>query len=292
MTISAKIIADSVSPDGKRITTMELLYPRFIHSEFMTHRCMSRNASSSRAIPIARMIADLKREPAWPIYWGSHQPGMQAGPELEGDALESVKAHWLQAMNLNILVAENMIKHGLHKQIANRILEPWAHIRVVVTSTEWDNFFELRAHKDAQPEIHELAIQMKAAMEASKPKYLKVGEWHLPYVTAMDELAAHDYIKSCHHENYPVSKTEVQLLLLQVSVARCARVSYFTHEGKPTTISDDIKLYAKLIVAKPAHASPCEHQATPDPKGVLNSDDTSKWGNFVGFIQHRKILGL
>ena len=276
MTISAKVIADSTSPDGIRLTTMQLRYPRLIHTEFMTHRLFSRNASSSRAIPVKRMIEDLIRDPAMPIHWGSNKPGMQAGDELTGRERRLVEEVWLEGMEEAIKTAEALRAMGLHKQIANRILEPWAHINVVVTATDWANFFALRRHPDAQPEIKALADAMWGAMEESYPLGKLITEWHLPYVKD-EELIEHD-----------VEVTR------KISVARCARVSYLTHDGRQTTVEEDLQLYDRLLGSQPMHASPAEHQATPDR--LLNPDWPNGWaksslhGNLRGWIQFRKTL--
>lgn len=284
MTITAEIIADSISAAGIRLTTFQLRYPRFIHAELMTHRVFSRNASSSRAIPIAKMIEDLRRDPAMPVYWGSNKPGMQAGGELQGTELEVVKQHWLYAMEDAILRAETFINLGLHKQIANRILEPWAHINVVVTATDYENFFALRRHEDAQPEIKVLADAMWLARANSVPEPLQPGEWHLPYIT-------HDERREA---NFGPSQTPAWDSLIRVSVARCARVSYLTHDGRQTTMEEDTLLYERLVGGMPLHASPAEHQGTPDEAvqhgfnlSWMHPDDH---GNFRGWRQFRKML--
>jgi len=290
MTIEAKIIADSISEQGVRLTTFQLRYPRFIHAELMTHRVFSRNASSSRAIPVKKMIEDLRRDPAMPVYWGSNKAGMQAGEELTGDSLEIVKRYWLHAMDDAIEFAENLMEEGLHKQIANRILEPWAHINVVVTATDYQNFYTLRRHADAQPEIKALADAMWDAQENSMPKLLKHGGWHLPYVSLKDFYSCPEDMSKEHHLE----------LLKKVSVARCARVSYLTHDGRQTTVEEDIALFEKLVVAQPLHASPAEHQGTPD---IFNTgkelgqfppeagwENSGLHGNFNGWIQYRKTL--
>lgn len=274
MTISAKIIADSVSQQGIRITTMQLRYPRFIHAEFMTHRVFSRNASSSRAIPVKRMIEDIKRDPAMPVFWGSNQPGMQAGAELVDIMIEECEETWIQGMEAAITYVEDLMSFGLHKQIANRILEPWAHINVLVTSTDYSNFYALRRHKDAQPEIKVLADEMFKAQEESEPVSMAHGAWHLPYILP-DEVE--------------MPKAD----LIKISIARCARVSYLTHDGRQTTADEDIALHDRLIGSTPLHASPAEHQATPDEYPV---DTWSGWlnaeqhGNLFGWIQYRKTL--
>lgn len=294
MTITATIVADSVSPMGHRLTTFQLRYPRFIHAEVMTHRVFSRNASSSRAIPVAKMIEDLRRDPAMPVFWGANKPGMQAGAELEMHDLLGVKCVWISAMEDAIAHVETLMKAGLHKQIANRILEPWAHINVVVTSSSFENFYALRRHADAQPEIKVLADAMWQAQQDSTPTLLQPGEWHLPYLTENEQLHP-DAIK--------------------VSVARCARVSYLTHDGRQTTLEEDIALYNRLVGQMPLHASPAEHQATPDQyeaRDAMMSRNSgrlapqSNWkgeyawepewespqfhGNFVGWKQLRKML--
>lgn len=266
--ITAKVVEDSIAENGVRLTTMQLTYPRFIHAEFMTHRVFSRNASSSRAIPVAKMIEQVRTNPAMPIHWGKNQPGMQASTEMEGQELETMMRAWQQAAREAAATAEFMEKRGLHKQVANRILEPFQYMHVIVTATEWENFFELRAHPDAQPEIHALAIVMKHAMEQSTPRYLRDGDWHLPYVRLVERAQYHGEIE----------------LLLKLSGARCARVSYLTHDGQEPEVAKDVGLYERLVGSRPLHASPIEHQATP-------MDSADHWsGNFRGWMQHRKIL--
>lgn len=277
MTITAKVIEDSISKQDIRLTTMQLTYPRFIHSEVMTHRVFSRNASSSRAIPVAKMIEMVRTDPAMPIHWGKNQPGMQAHEELTGLELDHAKQLWKIAADEAADTAKYMVNLGVHKQVANRILEPFQHIHVVVTATEWENFFNLRNHQDAQPEIRALAIVMREAMDASKPKVLLDGEWHLPYVL---------------EEEY--SNTLANLR--KMSAARCARVSYLTHDGKTPDIDKDLELYSRLIDSEPMHASPIEHQATPDKFvasimcGGVMWNSAKLHGNFYGWIQNRKLV--
>lgn len=277
MAITAKIIEDSISTAGKRITTLQLLYPRLIHSELMTHRVFSRNASSSRAIPVQKMIDMVRSTPAMPIHWGKNQPGMQANEQVTGNQLEQAQELWLKAAHNAASIAQQMTNIGLHKQVANRILEPFQHISVVLTATEFSNWFELRAHEDAQPEIHELAIQMRIAREASKPKLLQSDEWHLPYVTQEER---NDQFFKANEDN--------AALLRKVSAARCCRVSYLKHDGTAASISDDLDLCDKLVGSKPLHASPFEHQATPDVFDCGAWDNQELHGNFKGWIQYRK----
>lgn len=286
MTITARVIADSIN-SGNRLTTMQLRYPRFIHAEERTHRVistdpqyvyeyrvddsimacrdLSRNASSSRAIPVKRLIQDVIDDPAMPVYWGSHRPGMQAGDELDLDAKFACIMDWNSARDHAIATARRMVASGAHKQIVNRILEPFAHINVIVSATDYTNFFNLRAHPDAQPEIQSLAYAMRDAMDASTPTPLKEGEWHLPYITAFDRAD---------------NSTDV---LCRMSAARCARVSYMTHDGKEPTRDQDLALYDRLAGSDPIHASPLEHQATP-------SIHSGAWANFKGWTQFRKYV--
>lgn len=271
--IEATVIEDSVSQAGKRLTTLQLLYPRFIHAEFMTHRVFSRNASSSRAIPVARSIDYVRTNPAMPVYWGKNKPGMQASEELTGS--DKVLAHeaWLAASRQACNFASMMNDLGMHKQLVNRVLEPFSHIAVIVTATEWDNFFELRCHPAAQPEMQLLANRMKAAMDHSAPILLLGGQWHLPYI--LDD----------ERKTLPLTD------LKRVSAARCCRVSYRKHDGTLATVEEDIKLCGELASARPIHASPFEHQATPDAmKNDLEWSSPHLHGNFVGWVQHRKLI--
>jgi thymidylate synthase ThyX len=221
------------------------------------------------------MIEDLRRDPAMPVYWGSNKPGMQAGSEIDQWAMHDAKRFWKAAMDKNIDIAQKLIECGLHKQIANRILEPWAHINVVVTATDWNNFFALRRHPDAQPEIKVLADAMWDAMQNSDPVTLAHGAWHLPYIR---ESEVEEHLDT----------------LIKVSVARCGRVSYLTHDGRETEIQEDLQLHDRLVGSYPMHASPAEHQATPDE--IDKNPGFDEWicphlhGNFRGWIQYRKTL--
>lgn len=279
MSIEVKIIADSITTSSPRLTTLQLRYPRFIHAEFMTHRVFSRNASSSRAIPVERLIRDVENDPAMPVYWGANQKGMQAGTEV--DDVQQARDRWWKARDAAVKQAWSLHHAGLHKQIVNRVLEPFAHINVVVTSTEWDNFFALRVHPDAQPEIYDLAYTIKKTLENSRPHYLGINEWHLPYIRRTDENAVFYGTK----EKTP-TLSEGFTTLVQISAARCARVSYMTHDLRTPKIEEDIALFEKLAGSDPKHLSPLEHQAYPDWTGSKRH----LWGNFTGWIQHRKMM--
>lgn len=318
--ISAKVICDSISPSRVRLTTMELNYHRFIHAEAKTHRILSlddeeyeivlkqdvdlmddpmlsRNASSSRAIPVKRMIKQVAENPAMPIHWGKNQPGMQAREECNNlvtmdwdyyndcECTGTRERAWKEAADNAVSKARAFGFAGYHKQVVNRLLEPFQWISVVVTATEWDNFFKLRLHKDAQPEMRVLAEHMKKAMDESIPVELQPGDWHLPYVDLGDFDDSGDPIPEA----------------IKCSVARCARVSYLNHDNSAPDISKDIALADMLLVA--GHMSPFEHIATPMnfakdtfelawENGVTHKDrDNNFWsGNFRGFLQYRQLL--
>ena len=283
MTITAKVIADSIANDI-RLTTLELEYPRFIHSEFMTHRMFSINASSSRAIPVNKMIEKVRNDPAMPIHWGRNQKGMQADEELNIFDKEQAIQDWRYGALRAVDVAIRISELEIHKQIVNRLTEPFQHIKVIVTATEWDNFFKLRLHPDAQPEIQELARCIRKAMDYYTPIELERGEWHLPYVVAEDCV-----------------KTTTDNLV-KLSVARCARVSYLNHDNENPDIDKDIALADKLLQA--GHMSPFEHQATPmkryawfdenwvDGTTHMTRDGVFWSGNFRGWIMYRKLLDV
>ena len=304
-TVSAKIITDSVSPDGIRLTTMLLRYPRWIHAEFMTHRVFSRNASSSRAIPVSRLIQDVLDDPAVPMFWGKNQKGMQAGGEhnepviaryLDDDtgSQHTREDAWLSAMRRAVYVAEAFDAAGYHKQLVNRLLEPFSHITVVVTATDWANFFSLRRHDDAEPHIHLLADRMHAAMEGSTPNLLQPGQWHLPFTSDADvnKLPGppDGFTRGVREDG-----AWFRDCMIKLSVARCARTSYRLHDGGEPKVEDDLKLYERLVGSTPLHASPAEHQATPDNFWLVGSDGGERaypgeHGNFRGWRQFRKRL--
>jgi thymidylate synthase ThyX len=265
MAYSARILLDSLSPAGVRLTTMEARYPRFVHSELMTHRVFSRNAASSRAIPIKRMIAAVREDPAMPVYWGKNQTGMSARTEISGEARARAEREWLRALENALESAERLSDSeiDLHKQLVNRILEPFAWITVIITATQWANFFTQRCHPDAQPEIKQIADMMLAAYRASVPQVVPLGGWHVPLILD-DERSLDDE------------------LLCKLSVARCARVSYLTHEGT-RDLAKDLELYERLMSGGAnGHWSPTEHVAAP------LADPAASSGNLRGWEQYRK----
>lgn len=268
MTISARILADSVHYLGEkpsRLTTFELRYPRMIHAEIMTHRMLSRNASSSRAIPIEKMIADVLTDPAMFVFWGRNQKGMQAAEEMSPDEVEVAKVAWLEARDRAVEQAQKLLKLGLHKQNVNRLLEPWMHITIICTATDWANFYFLRRSPMAQPEFKALADAMwrehQVSMPVDRTNLDGISAWHLPFVG--DE-----------------ERVELGEDALKVCAGRCARVSYLTHNGKRDPAAD-IELHDRLATS--GHWSPFEHPAKPLLWG-------ERLGNFVGWLQYRKTL--
>lgn len=324
--ISAEIVADSRSAvDGTRITTFVIEYPRFILSELNTHRMFSRNSASSRAIPINRVIQQIQENCAMPVAWGANQAGMQA--EKECDNLVSLydveygwnnitaQDAWKEAAEQAIKYAEAFSDAGYHKQIANRLLEPFQMMRTIVTSTDFENFFHLRCHKDADPTIQELARCMKEAYQESEGEglveLLDVGEWHTPFVhhyRGIDGLGevGLSYGLSVWDEEIEGWKLDQELTLeeaLKVSSSCCAQVSF---RKLDTSLEKALSIYDKLVNSKPVHASALEHCATPIIKkeawvsiwdmlridGVTHVDKEGNYysGNFKSFIQYRQLI--
>lgn len=296
MTYTARVLADSRSCVGCRLTTFEVTFPRIVLAEFNTHRVFSRNSASSRAIPVATQLLRVLEDPYVPEQFGSNQPGMQAGPPLGGMQHVLARDEWLGARNGAAARVLRMIAHpgicsedadeqaltravqelrerrsdaswlNVHKQLANRLLEPFLWHTLIVTATEWSNFFNLRAHPDAQPEIRRVAELMRGAWDETTPRELSDRDWHLPLVG-----------DSGGHEDDHLLPVEDRR---KVSVGRCARVSYLTHGGRRDPEAD-IALHDRLLES--GHLSPFEHVAQP-----LSSDD---WcANFRGWRAYRKDL--
>jgi hypothetical protein len=276
----AKIIKDSISREGIRLTTFHLRYWRAIHAELMTHRDFSRNARSSRAVPSRILLT----EPIFTPQFGWNQGGMQAKEEaVPVEVQERWAKEWFALADMCRRQVEKWQQEGMHKQWANRPLEWFGWIDVLVSATHWNNFWELRISEYAQPEFNDLAILMKDAMATSQPKLLAPRQWHLPYIT--------DRERSLHSIDY----------LLKLSTARCARLSYKPFDGADSEEAE-IARYEKLVVSRPVHASPSEHQATPDfPSSgryyyVAGRLHSRGWrsphlhGNFEGWVQHRKMI--
>lgn len=241
MPISATVIADSVAPCGTRVTTIKGVYPRSIHDEILTHRALSRSSASSRAIPVKRFIEMVLEDPFIPEHIGANQKGMQAGQELTGEAREEMIRQWLQTRDEVVARARRMDELGAHKQVINRVLQPWMWMTVILTSTEWENFDGLRDHTAAEPHFQRFARLAKQARYDSVPRVLKAGEWHLPFFDDADRAMFKDPMEQ-----------------VKISMGRTARVSYLTHDGRRDP-KEDIRLHDDLIVKEPLHASPGEH---------------------------------
>lgn len=245
---SAKIIAHSKAPNGEELITMELELHRFILPEFNTHRSFSRNFQSSRAVPIEKMIEQVRNSPAMPVHWGKNQTGMVAEVELSNSELEDAKEYWLYAAGDAILQAESLLNLGVHKQLVNRLLEPFMKTKGVVTATKdaYDAFFKLRCHKDAQPEIKLLAERMKEALDTSVPKLLDYGDYHLPYVDVdINEMLTEEAVKiSCS------CNAQVSYRRLDDSLAKALKVYDMLNLPVDGVYPED-----------PPHFSPTEHIA-------------------------------
>lgn len=283
--ISATIIKDSTNWLGNRLTSFILEYPRLIHADFMTHRAFSKNAAGSRAIPVEKIIQGIITNTVYPL-WTKDMKGMQSELITDENLIKELDADVYFMRDWMIGEVNNLKVKGVHKQNANRYLEPFQHIKLICTGTDWNNFFELRDHPMAQPEIQELARAIKKEMSESTPVYLQPGEWHIPFDGYFPE--------------YLSSEGKVK-----ISVARCARISYNNFETGHIDIDKDTDLYNRLIVQRPIHASPCEHQARVPTESELEFFEsryiTSELGhpkymrgkyisNLNGWIQYRKII--
>jgi thymidylate synthase ThyX len=318
--IKAKVLCDSVNENGNRLTTFEVEFPRFILSEYNTHRQFSRNAASTRAIPILKQLELIESSPAMPTYYGKNQSGMSASEELD----ELPKQKCISIIDEMRLFCISKVKElhelGLHKQHAGRYVEAWQTVKGVVSSTEWANWYWLRDHEAAQPEIAELARKMKEAYDNSTPQLLKDGECHLPYVYRDIEMCLQDDGFGCiTRSTYYLDESMTEELSTQdaikVSAARCAAISY---RKEDYSLEKCLQLYERLVGDERKHSSALEHQATPmkeciedyshgyDPhyltnisdyplsweEGISHSDsDGNLWsGNLKGWIQHRKTI--
>lgn len=259
--IDAKIIEHSINKSNKELVTFEIVIPKWLLAELNTHRVLTKSASSSRAIPSKIIRKQVLENPFIPIQFGYNKSGMSSDVEMKGIRLFFSKRMWLVSRYFAVFfhwLLADVLK--VHKQIVNRILETWMFAKVVVTGSEWDNFFKLRTASNAQPEFRFLAILMQSKLKVSKPKFLSDGEWHLPYIT-IDEKYTYD-----------------KKLLVKMSVARCARTSYY--KNNINNIDKDIELFYKLL--NDEHNSPFEHIATPI--------DTKQDKNFIGWMQYRSFI--
>jgi hypothetical protein len=283
---SALIVTHSKAPNGEEVLTYEVELHRFILPEFNTHRSLSRNFQSSRAVPIEKMIEQVLNSPALPVHWGKNQSGMVAEQELDALGIEGAKEHWLTAAKQAAFLAQSMSNIKVHKQVVNRLLEPWMKTKGVITGTRkaFEAFFKLRCHKDAQPEIKLLAERMQEAMLQSVPNELKYGEYHLPYV---------------NHSDFPPSefglKKDLIAAKVKVSCSCAAQVSYRRLDD---SLEKALKVYDMLNLPingvypdDPPHYSPTEHvvKVMEDYK-----HESFMSGNFHSgtFWQYRKALEM
>jgi len=294
MAYGADILTDSVNSEGNRLTTFELKLPRIVLAEFNTHRMISRNSASSRARPVEQQLLDILDDPFVPVAWGINQSGMQAATELSGDEVPHATNIWLRGRDYAALSAVALIggvqrlknpalqqrvlqlqedlhypatplETPLHKQIANRLLEPYMWHTIIATATDWSNFFALRANPMAQPEIQKAAYMMKGLYVTREPRLLHDDEWHLPLIQDDEWRLPMEALK-------------------KMSVGRCARVSYLTHDTGKRDPGKDIQLHDSLM--RSGHMSPFEHVARSMTTQERHSAEYS--GNFHDWHQYRK----
>ena len=300
--VQASVCAITKTP----IYTLILEYPRIIHSQLLTHRVFTKNSSSTRAMPIKKVIKQIEENPAKPI-WTLNQKGMQGelltNPERLQLAEEIRKAMFKTVSLFVDLLAKPEEENGLniHKQNAGRYLEPFQNIRVCLTSTEWENWDWLRVDADAQPEIVELANLMKQAREKAEPLEIYPGQWHVPFVKRVKD--EHSEISYFTMDDKPVELDQA----LQISMSCAAQTSY---RNLDTSLEKAEDMYDKLFAGKKVHASPSEHQATPIgddvfedfpetdvpnhlwKQGITHMDRYQQFwsGNFRNWIQHRQLI--
>lgn len=314
------MVLDSVGPNGKRLVSIEARYWRALHSEVMTHRDRARNAASSRAIPFIRYAkcswclgskvdngaechhcngtgvgqlvkncthSHISGDPFLPEFIGAEQKGMQSGAELiepnRSKALEAID----EMRKYSLVKCRELYELGVHKSIINRYLEPWSYITILMTATEWKNFFRLRVHPKAEKHFCKVATQIRDAIDASTPRSLQAGDWHLPYIDSVDHNADTGPFGIDLRNEEDVPKWVEHLK--RVSAARCARLSYLTHDGA-RNMHDDLRIFETLIHPKVEedrdddviHASALEHVAQASSRQDLRS------GPFHGWHQFRK----
>ena len=263
--IECQVIADSIM-GGTRITSVQVKYPRFILPQLNTHRVFSRNTASSRAVPTTKLIDAVRNEPVVPVHWGQNQAGMVAENEMDEARIAAAKTIWMKAADTAANIAQELAEIGVHKQVVNRVLEPFMWAETIITATEWDNFFKLRLADDAQPEIQALAKAIHTAMDESVPVQ---RVFHLPYLRD-DELDDNGF------------RTYTQKA--KISAARCARVSYLNHNKQMPSVKEDLKLANRLIAA--GHMSPFDHQAMFNLTEQYHNENR----NFRGWKPYRAIL--
>ena len=298
-----KVIQDSLSPTGDRLVTFEIETYRYIWAEVMTHRQLSRNAQSSRAVP-SKTVLKVNEDFVRPIIYGKNKAGMSSTEEFNELESAEIQKVWDSAANYTFAASLQLNKLGLHKQWANRITEPFSKIKAIISATEWNNFFWLRIDPEAaQPEIVDLANKMQKAMQDSIPLQLNAGELHVPYVDREVGFDLSDEIRYYigGQDEGELSKEEA----LRISASCCCQVSYRKLDD---SFNKAMEIWDKLFSGPKPHMSPTENQAValgskkasiiqrvlPSylPEGISHIDrEGNLWsGNFKGFIQHRKII--
>jgi thymidylate synthase ThyX len=261
MAWEVRVECDSISPSGVRLTSVVATYPLIIHNELLTHRAFSRSSASNRAIPTNKLIEMVRADPFIPAHFAVNIPGMRAGEVMIGEHMKAARDEWLDGLLHACMTSYRLAKRGVHKQWANRPMMPYQWITTIITSVEWDNFFKLRCHPDAQPEIRKLAEMIRDARQASQPKLLDYGYWHMPFIDI--ERDGFTPVDGVPHMA-TIGKDTTIYDLRRIASARCARVSYLSHDGKHSPEAD-MSLFQKLTEADPRHLGPLEHVAACDP---------------------------
>jgi hypothetical protein len=304
---------------------MQLTHPRIVHAEFNTHCMFARNASSSRAIPFKKTVERVLEDPFIPEHWGINQSGMQAFAELEGLKRDRAIKHWLEARDEAVRIATEMaaatcthcdgginweyakrpggvteristpcyfcggdgIGLNVHKQIVNRLIEPWSWITVCVTgdAAAWSNYFALRCHPDAQPDIQKQAYMAQKEYYESTPQPLQPGQWHCPYIKFEEFAEIREWENNLWDTDatYATAKSVGDMpAVVLISTGRCARTSYLTQEGT-RDFAEDIKLHDRLRYHTPLHASPFEHVC-------IATGDDQRYAKYVGWKSYRHFL--
>jgi hypothetical protein len=301
--IYAKVVASSKHyQTGTRLTTMEVSMPRWVLAELNTHKMLSKNSASSRAIPIKANIENILADTAMPVSWGKNQSGMVADIDVDWETSKKAEAVWLKARDNAIASALELVDLGIHKQLANRLIENFTYQKILISGTEWDNFFWLRCHKDAQPEIRVPAEHMLRAYNESTPIELNVGEWHLPFVSTVRD----SFGKLHYHDTFGEELSVENAIKISASCA--AQISY---RKSDESFEKALKVFDMLNLTDESgetrkHSSPTEHIGTPidytlgmsenlmgEPdRGITHCDsDLKLWSaNFKDFIQYRHLI--
>jgi len=306
--IYAELVEHSVNEFGNELMTFRLHYPRIIHAEVMTHRMFSRNASSSRAIPVKKILEQVRDNPAMPVKFGKNKSGMQDDGEHDAKipvynpadlipepTYYGIEDYWRLSADNASNFAEAIADAGYHKQIANRLLEPYQFMNTIISMTDIDNFWHLRLHGDADPTFVELSSCMYDAYQASTPTLVREDDYHLPFITKKFDEA--------DNLHYYANDVEVDLeTAIKVSISICCQVSYRLSDF---SVEKAIKIWDMLVTMNPVHASPLEHVASPFGKDEYQARDNMNrhienlgylginalyCGNFKGWVQYRKTV--